>query len=329
MSSTGGVEERPRRGEVATAIAFVVLLLLSVGWPAPLVWLNDLTLDAPLDAPDGSFLGREPPLLDVLFWMLAGIFALALFHGRTADARAMLPAAREELARVPGRVAAAFRALDRRTAGMAVFAAAAAVAMIWFLIDAPVIEVAEAVRSPRLRSAVRAFNRLSGGANPVMIVGFFLLAGLALRVRRWIRASIAMALAGVSAGILVHVLKYIVGRTRPELWLGPFHHVAGRSSSFPSGHTASAFAIATVVVMGTRTRGVKVVAIAIALAVAVARVVALRHWPSDVVAAALIGSAAGWFFATALAEPGAGYASISANETETSREQPASSIVTP
>jgi hypothetical protein len=81
--------------------------------------------------------------------------------------------------------------------------------------------------------------------------------------------------------------------------------------------------------MGTRSRGVKVVAIAIALAVAVARVVALRHWPSDVVAAALIGSAAGWFFATALGESGAGYASISANETETSREQPASSIVTP
>jgi membrane-associated phospholipid phosphatase len=328
MSSTGAGEGRAAG---AAALAFVVLLLLSVGWPGPLVWINDLTLRAPLDAPPGSFLGREPPILDALFWMLAGIFVLALFHGRTADARAMLPVARAEIRRVPERVRIAMRALDRRAVAAAVAAAAAGIAMLWFLVDARVIGMAEAVRGGPERVVVSAFNRLSGGANPALVVGFFLLAGLALRVRRWIRAAIAMALAGVAAGIVVHVLKYLVGRTRPELWLGPFHHVVGRSSSFPSGHTASAFAIATVIVIGSRSRAVRVLAIAAAVAVAASRVASLRHWPSDVVAAAFLGSAAGWFFATALAdsEPGSGYASTSANETETSFEQPASSIVTP
>lgn len=328
MSSTGAGEGRAAG---AAALAFVVLLLLSVGWPGPLVWLNDLTLRAPLDAPPGSFLGREPPLLDTLFWMLAGIFALALFHGRTAGARAMLPIAKVEVRRVPGRTWAALRAIDRRAVTASILAATAGIAMIWFFVDAYLIGLAETICSEPARVAVSAFNRLSGGANPVLVVGFFLLAGLALRVRRWIRGAISMALAGITAGIVVHVLKYVVGRTRPELWLGPFHHVVGRSSSFPSGHTASAFAIATVIVMGSRSRAVRILAIATAVAVAASRVASLRHWPSDVAAAALFGSAAGWFFATALADPDGSsvYASTSANETETSREQPASSIVTP
>src|SRR5258707_3651239 len=77
-----------------------------------------------------------------------------------------------------------------------------------------------------------------------MIVLFYLIAGVVYRVRRWIHYAVAMAFAGAGAGILVQLVKVTVGRTRPELWLGAFHHARASASSFPSGHTVGAFALA-------------------------------------------------------------------------------------
>src|SRR2546426_1010538 len=79
-------------------------------------------------------------------------------------------------------------------------------------------------------------NRFGGGMNPAMVVGFFLLAGVAFRLRRWIEYAVAMTIAGLGAGILGQLVKLIAGRTRPEVWLGPFHHARIAASSFPSGH---------------------------------------------------------------------------------------------
>src|SRR5437763_13030222 len=62
------------------AAAFVALLLLSVFWPEPVVDVNRLCCDAALGVDDLSFLGREAPRWDVVFWCLAGLFALALMH---------------------------------------------------------------------------------------------------------------------------------------------------------------------------------------------------------------------------------------------------------
>ena len=90
-------------------------------------------------------------------------------------------------------------------------------------------------------------------------------------------------------GIIVQIVKFAVARTRPELWLGPFQHARSSASSFPSGHTVGAFALAGVLMFSSDSKTMRVVAGLLALAVAVSRVLAFRHWTSDVLASAAIG----------------------------------------
>jgi len=42
--------------------------------------INDVCCHAPLSVDDLSFLGREAPSWDVVFWCISGLFALALLH---------------------------------------------------------------------------------------------------------------------------------------------------------------------------------------------------------------------------------------------------------
>jgi membrane-associated phospholipid phosphatase len=260
----------------AASIAFVALLVLSVWWPSPIVSVNRLCCNASLGIDELSFLGRESPSWDVAFWWIAILFALILFQ----DARDF------------GAVGDEIR--DVRVSGgievvVGVVAAAALVAVLWFFADAPITAWAERINSDKLESWIRIANRFGGGLNPVMIIAFFLLAGMAYANRRWIRHAIQMAIAGAFAGIVVQVLKLAVGRTRPELWLGPFHHARASASSFPSGHTVGAFALAGVLILSAESRTLRVIAALLAFAVALSRVLAFRHWTSDVVASAAIG----------------------------------------
>src|SRR5688500_11630221 len=58
--------------------AFITLLLLSLFWPSPIVSSNQLWWNETLPVDHLSFLGREAPSWDVLFWFIAGLFALIL-----------------------------------------------------------------------------------------------------------------------------------------------------------------------------------------------------------------------------------------------------------
>ena len=67
------------------AVAFVALLLLALFWPAPVLTVNDVCCHAHLPIDDLSFLGREAPSWDVVYWCVAGIFLIALLQ--TAESR--------------------------------------------------------------------------------------------------------------------------------------------------------------------------------------------------------------------------------------------------
>jgi membrane-associated phospholipid phosphatase len=204
-----------------------------------------------------------------------------------------------------------------------VLAALVAVMVTWLFLDGRGIALAETAQSDGTEAFVRYTNRFGGGMNPPMIAIFFALAGAAYRTNRWIGYAAAMAVAALGAGAVAHIFKFAVGRTRPELWLGPFHYARGAANSFPSGHTVGAFALAGVLVFASKNLALRLVAIALACAVGISRILAFRHWPSDVVASASLGLIAAWLAVAAI------YDSRSAKETDTSREQPASSIVTP
>src|SRR6266851_7091066 len=255
---------------------FVTLLILSVFWPSPVVSVNRLCCNAPLSVDELSFLGREAPAWDIVFWCVSGLFALVLLHG----ARDFSP------------VPAEFRATRLRLSlaiGIGIIASAAIVALMWIYADAPANAWAERVNSDRVEDWIRLANRFGGGMNPVMVILFFALAGVAYAKREWVAHAIRMMLAGAAGGVIVQLVKLAVGRTRPELWLGPFHHARASASSFPSGHTVGAFALAGVLIFTAESKTLRVIAALLAFAVALSRVLAFRHWTSDVTASAAIG----------------------------------------
>ncbi|QOZ34286.1 phosphatase PAP2 family protein [Bradyrhizobium sp. CCBAU 53421] len=129
--------------------------------------------------------------------------------------------------------------------------------------------IAVALAAPALRSVPRA-----------TLLGF----GTRLQ---YLFLSVALS---VAVGELI---KWIVGRGRP--FVGGkanafnFQHFAGTEaySSFPSGHSITAFALAfAVAAVWPRARGAMLV---YALIIVATRLVLLAHHPSDVVAGALVG----------------------------------------
>ena len=257
------------------AALFVALLALSVVWPDPIVDVNRLCCDAAIGVDELSFLGREAPSWDVVYWFLAGLLAIALIQ-------------QADFSLIRGEVR---NFALRRSVWLIgiVGLSAIIVAVVWAYADEPLMAMSEMVASPRVDDFIRLTNRFGGGMNPAMIVAFFILAGAAFRERNWIWCGFAMALAGAGAGLAVQVVKLLVGRSRPELWLGAFHHARTSASSFPSGHTVGAFALAGVLLFYASSKSLRVVALLLAICVGVSRILAFRHWPSDVVASAAIG----------------------------------------
>jgi len=110
------------------------------------------------------------------------------------------------------------------------------------------------------------------------------------------------------AGILMNVLKQLVGRGRPVVFdrdgafsLVPFQFDYAQAS-FPSGHATTMGALA--VVIATVAPRLRWPALVICAIVASSRVFVSAHYPSDVVAGFLLGAALTWFFALALEEAG-------------------------
>ena len=98
-----------------------------------------------------------------------------------------------------------------------------------------------------------------------------------------------------AAGIVTPLLKDTFGRARPNTGEGTwqFHGFSNDNShaSFPSGHATNAFAAATAIAAHSDGYLVPVIAYTLATGVAFSRVNDRAHFPSDVVAGALIGHA--------------------------------------
>ena len=99
--------------------------------------------------------------------------------------------------------------------------------------------------------------------------------------------------AAAAAGLVVSLLKGIADRARPPL-ADPTLSVVGvvpDSTSFPSGHSATAFA--TAIVVGFAYPRLRLPLLALAAVVALSRVYLGMHYWSDVLAGSLLGVAVG------------------------------------
>jgi undecaprenyl-diphosphatase len=125
--------------------------------------------------------------------------------------------------------------------------------------------------------------------------------------RLWLAIAAALGLAGgrrgreaATRGILALALaaalangpaKLLVRRRRPSQGASPTLIPMPRSTSFPSGHSAAAFAFATGV--GAELPALAPLLVPLAGAVAYSRTHTGVHYPSDVIAGATIGVASG------------------------------------
>lgn len=103
----------------------------------------------------------------------------------------------------------------------------------------------------------------------------------------------------IGSGILVQIIKHLVGRARPRMTLPPWEHFGPSFDSdlhsFPSGHTATSFALAAV--LAARFPRQAWIFYGVAGVVGVGRVLGGSHYPSDVLAGVILGLVVGWFLA--------------------------------
>lgn len=101
----------------------------------------------------------------------------------------------------------------------------------------------------------------------------------------------AIASGLISGGVIVPILKTVIGRDRPSRDHGPyfFKSVSGSDSGFPSVHTTVAFSVAAVITAHYQDPWVQCLAYGVAGLTSLARIAGNDHYTSDVVAGALIG----------------------------------------
>ncbi|MEI9933571.1 MAG: phosphatase PAP2 family protein [Ferruginibacter sp.] len=104
----------------------------------------------------------------------------------------------------------------------------------------------------------------------------------------------------LSSGILAQIVKHIYNSPRPKFYFGNTedqYFIKGIdfafNNSFPSGHTATAFAVATVLVLNLQNKKLQLPLLFAALLVAFSRIYLGQHFLLDVLVGAFIGVVCG------------------------------------
>lgn len=129
-----------------------------------------------------------------------------------------------------------------------------------------------------------------------------------------VQTSLLASQAFITSGIWVQVMKLLTGRERPKAsyigsrieggkWHGPFSRFLDKNpdsksgfnyDAFPSGHTATAFSIATVFALQYKDKkAIPIICYTAATAVGISRLTEHEHWASDVFLGAVIGYLSG------------------------------------
>lgn len=163
-------------------------------------------------------------------------------------------------------------------------------------LDAPLSTGAEELRGGPMAPYLDVANSLGDNHTLYPVAGLFGLS-MATGNTRLQDAAFTSLQSLIYTRLVGDAVKSVVGRLRPTANAGAyaFQPLSG-PTSFPSGHTASAFAIVTPWVLyypSLPTYGL----LALSTGTAVARVVRQHHWPTDVVTGAALGTLIGSWLA--------------------------------
>jgi len=170
-----------------------------------------------------------------------------------------------------------------------------------FLVDQKVKNFAQSHQSHVASKFATVGNGLGNGLYTLPPLGAFYLYGSLADDSRARRASLLSLESYALSGILTSGMKMLAERHRPNsgasstTWDGP--HLSLKNVSFSSGHTASAFSIATVFADEYKDNAfIPPIAYSLATLTGLSRIYSNEHWASD----AFFGAALGYFTSKAL-----------------------------
>jgi undecaprenyl-diphosphatase len=179
-------------------------------------------------------------------------------------------------------------------------------------IDVAIYQFVESFTNPALTGVMKAITHL--GDTPGII--WFVL-GIILLIPRKTRKLGILMFAGLAFSSLINnvLLKELLERPRPFIFVEKFpefwekvgyeypgclielseSQLAGKSPSFPSGHTSTSIGAAFALLLGCRKKQfiVGVPAFILSLAIGFSRIYVHIHYPTDVIGGAIVGLVAG------------------------------------
>ena len=136
-----------------------------------------------------------------------------------------------------------------------------------------------------------------GAEHSFIVMSGILTYGMLAKDKKYVSTALLALESFALASLVTRIPKTIVGRERPDNWQGygpytingPFH-----GNSFPSGHTTASFAVASVIATQFRdSKWIPITAYTVAGLAGLSRIYDNKHWLTDVVAGATIGTLVG------------------------------------
>jgi len=177
--------------------------------------------------------------------------------------------------------------------------ASAATAALVLWADQPVYDYMNTLHTPNRDLFFKNTEPL-GNYYPFALMGATLLTGVISKNNYHVETSFIAAESYLLTGLLAQLAKTTIGRSRPNdqgttdphQWNGPFF----KGNSFFSGHTSTVFAVASVYAWRYKeTVWVPVLSYGLATLGGLERIYDNRHWSSDVLMGAVVGTATGLF----------------------------------
>lgn len=155
------------------------------------------------------------------------------------------------------------------------------------------INILKEINLNRNKQLDNTFDAISNSVTPISMGGPLLLYGLSFIKKDSVMRENSYYIVGsvLSTAIMVTILKHTINRPRPfETYPFIEKEASGGSPSFPSGHSSDAFAFATSLSLSYPKWYVIAPSFAWASAVGYSRMDLGVHYPSDVIAGALLGT---------------------------------------
>ena len=157
------------------------------------------------------------------------------------------------------------------------------------------IQILKDINLNRNKNLDQVFGEICNYAGPIAYGVPLLLLGIGLSRKKkfplFLRKSIYILISILSSGLVTTILKHLINRPRPFMTYPFIEKMSnGGSPSFPSGHTADAFALATAISLAFPKWYIVIPSYTWALFIIYLRMDLGVHYPSDILGGIIVGA---------------------------------------